>query len=117
MGIGDGRTPSVSVPPEPGNRRGCVASGAATRATCGAAGVDAGLGRVDRPSAPARIPGGWLDAAHRERRDVVPGVLCDPPGAFPPVSRRSGIEPAYARAVRKVRRRVLPRLTGWGLAF
>ncbi len=67
--------------------------------------------------APDRIPDDWLEAVRRESGEAVPAVLRDPPGAFPSVPERAEIEATNARTVRDVQRRVLPLLTGWGLAF
>lgn len=67
--------------------------------------------------APDAVPAEWLAAVRRESGMEVPSTLRDPPGAYPPAPRRAEVEANNARTVQDVRRRVLPLLTGWGLAF
>lgn len=67
--------------------------------------------------APDEVPARWLEAVRRESGQDVSPVLRDPPGAFPPSARREEVEANNARMVQEVRRRVLPLVTGWGLAF
>lgn len=67
--------------------------------------------------APDRIPEDWLAAVREESGEAVPAVLRDAPDAFEPWHAREEVEADNARTVQEVRRRVLPLLTGWGLAF
>jgi hypothetical protein len=47
----------------------------------------------------------------------LPTTLRDAPDAFPPAPRRAEIEANNRRTVSAVKQRVMPLLTGWGLAF
>jgi len=47
----------------------------------------------------------------------VPTTLRDPEDAFAPWPQRAEVEALNAQTVRYVLRRVMPLLTGWGLAF
>lgn len=67
--------------------------------------------------APDTIPERFLQKVRRESGVDVPGTLRDPRDAFPPWPRRREVEATNAQTVNSVRRRVLPLLTGWGLAF
>jgi acetoin utilization protein AcuC len=68
-------------------------------------------------SAPERVPDAWLRAARLECRSEVPVFMRDPADAFPPSPRRAAITKVNDQSMRAVRQRVLPLLTGWGLAF
>ncbi|HET9984196.1 MAG TPA: acetoin utilization protein AcuC [Longimicrobiales bacterium] len=76
--------------------------------------VWAGLCGVEAPDA---LPPEWVRRVRLESRVDVPVTLRDPPDAFAPSPRRAEVEAANARTVASVRRKVLPLLTGWGLAF
>lgn len=67
--------------------------------------------------APDAIPADWLAEASAEARARLPATLRDAEGAFPPSARRDEVERNNARTVQEVRRRVLPLLTGQGLAI
>jgi len=68
-------------------------------------------------AAPDALPADWLRAARLEAGHELPLTLRDPPGAFPPAPRRADIEATNDRTVRALLRKILPLLTGWGLAF
>jgi acetoin utilization protein AcuC len=70
----------------------------------------------DRPVAD-ELPDDWLKALRMESGREIPPFLRDPDDAFPPSPRRAAIEEMNRRTVAAVRRRVMPPLTGWGLAF
>lgn len=74
-------------------------------------------GALSGRPAPERVPEEWLEAVRRESGEAVPELLRDPPAAFPPSAREAEIHANNARTVQEVKRRVLPLLTGWGLAF
>lgn len=67
--------------------------------------------------APMHAPAEWLRAVREESGVAVPAELRDPPGLFPDGPRKSEIDAINARTVKEVRHRVLPLVTGWGLAF
>jgi acetoin utilization protein AcuC len=71
------------------------------------------LGRA----APDDVPDDYLKALRLESGREIPPCLRDPPDAFPASPRREAVEELNRRTVASVRRRVLPLLTGWGLAF
>jgi acetoin utilization protein AcuC len=79
---------------------------------------------------PDPIPSDWLHAVEREagagdwlhELRIAPGThvpvtLRDAPDVFPPAPRRTSITETNDKTMRAVRQRVLPLLTGWGLAF
>jgi acetoin utilization protein AcuC len=68
-------------------------------------------------AAPDDLPEDWLKALRMESGREIPPCLRDPVDAFPPSPRRAAIEEMNRRTVAAVRRRVMPPLTGWGLAF
>ncbi len=76
--------------------------------------VWAGLSGAEAPDA---LPADWLRAARHEAGHELPLTLRDPPGAFPPAPRRADIAATNERTVRTLLRKILPLLTGWGLAF
>jgi acetoin utilization protein AcuC len=67
--------------------------------------------------APDPLPGGWLAAAQAESTAAIPATLRDPPGLIPPSPQRADTERANDLTVRSLKRRLLPLMTGWGLAF
>jgi acetoin utilization protein AcuC len=67
--------------------------------------------------APDELPAEWVRAARLEAGTEMPLLLRDPPDAFPPSPRRAEVEATNARTVAAVQRKVLPLITGWGLAF
>ncbi len=67
--------------------------------------------------APDIVPEEWREAARSESREDVPDTLRDPPGAFPVRAGYDAIREMNLKTVTAVRQRVLPVLTGWGLAF
>ena len=67
--------------------------------------------------APDELPADWLRAARLEAGQELPLTLRDPPGAFPAAPRRADIEATNYRTVMSLKRKILPLLTGWGLAF
>ncbi len=66
---------------------------------------------------PDELPQEWLQQARLESGEDVPATLRDAPGAFPPSPRRADVELANVRTVASLKRKILPLLTGWGLAF
>jgi acetoin utilization protein AcuC len=68
-------------------------------------------------TAPDALPDDWLKALRMESGLEIPPRLRDPPDAYPAAPRRAVIEEMNRRTAAAVRRRVLPLLTGWGLAF
>ena len=68
-------------------------------------------------ASPDDLPDDWLKSLRMESGREIPPFLRDPPDSFPPAPRRSAIEEMNRRTVAAVRRRVMPPLTGWGLAF
>ncbi len=76
--------------------------------------VWAGLCGVVPPDA---LPEEWLRRARHEAGQEVPLTLRDPAHAFPPAPRRDEIAATNERTVRTLLRKILPLLTGWGLAF
>jgi acetoin utilization protein AcuC len=66
---------------------------------------------------PDEIPGAWLRDVRSENGNDVPAALRDAPDVFPPSPRRASITETNDKSMRAVRQRVLPLLTGWGLAF
>jgi acetoin utilization protein AcuC len=76
--------------------------------------VWAALSERDAPDA---LPDDWLKTLRMESGREIPPTLRDPDDAFPPSPRRAAVEEMNRRTVAAVRRRVLPPLTGWGLAF
>ncbi len=76
--------------------------------------VWAGLCGVE---APDELPADWLRAARLEAGQDLPLTLRDAPDAFPPAPRRAEIEATNYRTVMSLKRKILPLLTGWGLAF
>ncbi len=67
--------------------------------------------------APDQLPEQWLRAARQEAGRELPPTLRDPPGAFPPAPRRAEVEAANLRTLASLKSKLLPLLTGWGLAF
>lgn len=67
--------------------------------------------------APDAIPERFVQAVRQEDGEDVPVTLRDAPDAFPPWPQRGAVAAVNAQTVDSVRRRVLPLLTGWGLAF
>jgi acetoin utilization protein AcuC len=63
------------------------------------------------------IPAAWLRDVRSENGSDVPATLRDAPDVFPPAPRRASITETNDKTMRAVRQRVLPLLTGWGLAF
>jgi hypothetical protein len=63
------------------------------------------------------IPADWVKAVRLESGADVTTTLRDAPDPFGPAPRRAVVEAINERTVRAVRQRVLPLLTGWGLAF
>lgn len=63
------------------------------------------------------IPADWVKAVRLESGADVTTTLRDAPDPFGPAPRRAVVEAINERTVRDVRQRVLPLLTGWGLAF
>jgi acetoin utilization protein AcuC len=59
----------------------------------------------------------WCKVIRLESGQDAPCMLRDPPGAFPPAPRREAIRQTNEKTVAAVRRRVLPLISGWGLAF
>ena len=74
-------------------------------------------GVLNETPAPERVPAQWLRAVRLESRSEVPVFMRDPEDAFPPSPRRAAITQMNDQSMRAVRQRVLPLLTGWGLAF
>ena len=68
-------------------------------------------------AAPDAIPDEWLRELRIESGSAVPVTLRDAPDVFPPAPRRASITETNDKTMRAVRQRVLPLLTGWGLAF
>lgn len=66
---------------------------------------------------PDPLPEAWLRAMRIEAGTDLPTTLRDAPDAFPPAPRRAEIEANNRRTVSAVKQRVMPLLTGWGLAF
>jgi acetoin utilization protein AcuC len=66
---------------------------------------------------PDELPQEWLQQARLESGQELPATLRDAPGAFPPSPRRAEVELANVRTVASLKRKILPLLTGWGLAF
>jgi acetoin utilization protein AcuC len=67
--------------------------------------------------APDDLPVDWCKSARLESGNDVPCTLRDPPDAFAASPRRDTIRQTNEKTVAAVRRRVLPLITGWGLAF
>lgn len=67
--------------------------------------------------APDPLPAEWLERVRREADEELPDTLRDSAGAVASSPRRERIEAANAHTVKTVRHRVLPLLSGWGLAF
>lgn len=67
--------------------------------------------------APDAVPERFVQAVRQESGAAVPVTLRDAADAFPPWPGRAEVEAVNAQTVRYVRSRVLPLLTGWGLAF
>lgn len=67
--------------------------------------------------APDEVPAGWLSDMRAETGSAPPALLRDPPGSIPESPHRADAERANALTVQSLRRRILPVLTGWGLAF
>ena len=67
--------------------------------------------------APDAIPREWLAAVEPEAGTSLPATLRDPPGAVPPSPRRTEVERTNDLTVRSLKSKVLPLMTGWGLAF
>jgi acetoin utilization protein AcuC len=66
---------------------------------------------------PDDIPEEWLRAARLESGADVPCTLRDPPDAFPTTPREAAAAQNNNRTVHAMKQRILPLLTGWGLAF
>jgi acetoin utilization protein AcuC len=64
-----------------------------------------------------RIPHAWLDRWQGESPCLLPELLRDPSGAFPPVPRRTEVEATNRRTLESLRRNALPILRGWGMGF
>ncbi|MGH7553416.1 MAG: acetoin utilization protein AcuC [Longimicrobiales bacterium] len=67
--------------------------------------------------APDSLPNEWCKSVRLESGRDVPCTLRDPADAFPPAPRREEIRAINEKTVSAVRHRVLPLITGWGLAF
>jgi acetoin utilization protein AcuC len=67
--------------------------------------------------APDPIPGEWLAAAQAGTATRIPGTLRDPSTLVPLSPRRDEVARANDLTVRALRNRLLPLVTGWGLAF
>jgi acetoin utilization protein AcuC len=67
--------------------------------------------------APDEIPADWLREIAAESGEDLSPTLRDAADAFPASPRRTEVEANNDRTLRAVRQRVLPLLTGWGLAF
>jgi acetoin utilization protein AcuC len=63
------------------------------------------------------IPADWLRMVRHEAASRIPDTLRDPPGHVPPSPRREEVRRANDLTVRALKRRLLPLVTGWGLAF
>lgn len=63
------------------------------------------------------LPDDWVRSLRLEYGAEVPMNLRDPHDAFPPSPRRASAAATNDNTVRAMRARVLPLLTGWGLAF
>jgi acetoin utilization protein AcuC len=74
-------------------------------------------GGLSGQTVPDRIPREWLDRWQGESPDLLPELVRDPPGAFPPVPRRDEIVATNRRTVETLRRQAMPLLRGWGLGF
>jgi acetoin utilization protein AcuC len=66
---------------------------------------------------PDDLPDDWLKALRIESGREIPLHVRDADDAFPPSPRRAAVEEMNRRTLAAVRRRVMPLLTGWGLAF
>lgn len=64
-----------------------------------------------------QLPADWCKAMRIESGRDSPCTLRDPADAFPPAARRESIRQMNERTVAAVRRKALPLITGWGLAF
>ncbi len=67
--------------------------------------------------APDDAPAEWLASVRAEAAGPVPTPLRDPPDLIPPSQRREEVERTNELTVQALRRRIMPILTGWGLAF
>jgi len=67
--------------------------------------------------APDPLPDDWCKAIRLETRMETPCLLRDPPDAFPETGRAEMVRQRNDRTVAAVRRRVMPLITGWGLAY
>ena len=67
--------------------------------------------------APDEIPEDWRAMVRATDRVDVPPLLRDPPGAYPPFGRRAEVTATNEQTVSSVRGRVMPLISGWGLAF
>lgn len=72
------------------------------------------LAGVDAPDA---LPPEWIKSARLDCGREMPCTLRDAPGSFPASPRRAIVEAANDRTAAAVRRRILPLISGWGLAF
>lgn len=66
---------------------------------------------------PDELPADWLRALRLESGNEVPTRLRDPVDAFAASPRRAQAERTNAHTVDALLRRVVPEITGWGLAF
>lgn len=63
------------------------------------------------------VPADWRARVRNADGVEVPATLRDPAGAFPAYARRVEVEATNDKTVRAVKARVMPLITGWGLAF
>ena len=66
---------------------------------------------------PDELPEDWLRLASDEAGHPLPATLRDAPGAFPPAPRRADVEASNLRTLGSLKSKIMPLLTGWGLAF
>ncbi|HUH12149.1 MAG TPA: acetoin utilization protein AcuC [Longimicrobiales bacterium] len=66
---------------------------------------------------PDAVPEDWRAMVRDTDRVEVPPWMRDPPDAYPPFARRQEVSATNEKTVRAVRARVMPLITGWGLAF
>jgi acetoin utilization protein AcuC len=66
---------------------------------------------------PDEVPADWRAAAEAQAGAALPRTLRDPPGAFPPIDAQAAAAATNRQTIGAIRSRVLPLLTGWGMAF
>jgi acetoin utilization protein AcuC len=64
-----------------------------------------------------RLPQDWLDRWQGESPELLPPLLRDPSGLYPPAPHRSQVEEQNRRTTRELKRLALPLLRGWDRAF